>query len=222
MHDAVDDRSTRGRGPYRSGEETRQRLIDAALRLFGTHGYDATSTRAIAGQAGVTLPAIAYHFGGKQGLHLACAEHVIALYRGRMLDALVAIQAAMPDAPDPARAALRQVIAMLAAMLLDLGDDDGWMTFMLREMNALGPAHDRLQRELWAPGLGLVAELISRCRGRAIADADDRLEAVLLLSSFSAFTTARAVALDFGGWRAIDPALVSRITERLQARIDAI
>jgi TetR/AcrR family transcriptional regulator, regulator of cefoperazone and chloramphenicol sensitivity len=61
---------------YPRGEETRQRIVEAAIEVFGVLGYDGASTRLIARQAGVTLPAFQYYFAGKQGLYLACAEYI--------------------------------------------------------------------------------------------------------------------------------------------------
>jgi AcrR family transcriptional regulator len=210
------------RGPYRNSAETRQKLIDAALALFGAHGFDTTSTRDIAARTGVALPAITYHFGSKEGLYRACAEHVVERYRARMQSGVEAIQANMPRDRGTARAALRQVVAMLATILLDTADDDGWMTFMMREMNGAGLAHDLLYRDLWEPGLALVAALMAAIQGRREPTAEDRLEALLLLSSFSAFGPARRVALDFGGWPTIDRLLVDAIVARLQARVDTL
>jgi AcrR family transcriptional regulator len=222
----VDDKSAiklrTARGPYRNSAETRQKLIHTALTLFGAYGFDTTSTRDIAARTGVALPAITYHFGSKEGLYRACAEHVVERYRTSMQAGVAAIQADMPRTRDSARAALRQVIAMLATILLDTADDDGWMTFMLREMNGAGLAHDLLYRNLWEPGLTLVAGLVTAVQGRSEPTAEDRLEALLLLSSFSAFGPARRVALDFGRWPTIDRALVDAIVGRLQARVDSL
>ncbi len=48
--------------------DTRQRILDAAERLFGEQGYGATSLRHIIAEAGVNLAAIHYHFGTKEDL----------------------------------------------------------------------------------------------------------------------------------------------------------
>jgi AcrR family transcriptional regulator len=48
--------------------ETREKLLDAAERLFSEQGFDATSLRHIIAEAGVNLAAIHYHFGSKQEL----------------------------------------------------------------------------------------------------------------------------------------------------------
>jgi AcrR family transcriptional regulator len=43
----------------------RQAIIDSATRLFGSIGFDSTTTIGIANEAGVTEPLIYYHFEGK-------------------------------------------------------------------------------------------------------------------------------------------------------------
>ncbi len=65
------------------GAATRAALIRVGLDLFGARGFEAASTRAIAAAAGANVAAIAYHFGGKEGLRLACADHVAATIRRR-------------------------------------------------------------------------------------------------------------------------------------------
>jgi AcrR family transcriptional regulator len=53
------------------GEQSRERLLQAAMRLFGAQGFNATSTREIALAAGANVAAIAYYFGDKAGLYRA-------------------------------------------------------------------------------------------------------------------------------------------------------
>src|SRR4249919_3469422 len=47
---------------------TRQRILDAALELFGAHGYGATSIAAVAREAGVVPETIYATFGSKRGM----------------------------------------------------------------------------------------------------------------------------------------------------------
>ena len=49
-------------------KQTKQRIIDAAISLFYTKGYDGTSVRDIAKRADVNVANISYYFAGKQGL----------------------------------------------------------------------------------------------------------------------------------------------------------
>jgi AcrR family transcriptional regulator len=48
--------------------ETKQKVLDAAERLFGESGYSATSLRHIISEARVNLAAVHYHFGSKEDL----------------------------------------------------------------------------------------------------------------------------------------------------------
>jgi TetR/AcrR family transcriptional regulator, regulator of cefoperazone and chloramphenicol sensitivity len=59
----------RVRAPRSDGEQSRERLLQAALRLFSEHGYTKTSTRAIAEAAQTNVAAIRYYFGDKAGLY---------------------------------------------------------------------------------------------------------------------------------------------------------
>ena len=52
----------------------RERILDAATRLFAALGYDGTSTRMIAEAAGLNVATVAYHVGGKRDLYLAVME----------------------------------------------------------------------------------------------------------------------------------------------------
>lgn len=49
----------------------RERLLDAATRLFATGGYETATVRDIVGTAGTNLNAVNYYFGGKRGLYQA-------------------------------------------------------------------------------------------------------------------------------------------------------
>lgn len=54
--------------------DTRERLVRAAAELFGSKGFHAVSTDAVAARAGRTSGAVYAHFGSKQGLLLAVLE----------------------------------------------------------------------------------------------------------------------------------------------------
>lgn len=53
------------------GEQSRERLLKNAVKLFADFGYARTSTRQIARAAQVNISAIAYYFGDKAGLYRA-------------------------------------------------------------------------------------------------------------------------------------------------------
>ena len=64
-------------------EKTRAVIAEAAMRLFQEHGYEATTMRAIAREAGVATGNAYYYFGSKEELvreyyARVCDEHEIA------------------------------------------------------------------------------------------------------------------------------------------------
>ncbi|MBT3402052.1 MAG: TetR family transcriptional regulator, partial [Rhodospirillaceae bacterium] len=57
-----------GVAPETRGGATRQRILDAAERLFSEHGINGVSLRTITAEAGANSAAANYHFGTKKGL----------------------------------------------------------------------------------------------------------------------------------------------------------
>jgi AcrR family transcriptional regulator len=55
-------------------EDTRQRIIAAAMQLFGQVGYSQATTRGIAEAAGVNEVTLFRHFGSKKNLLVACID----------------------------------------------------------------------------------------------------------------------------------------------------
>jgi AcrR family transcriptional regulator len=60
-------------GRWRTGQQNRQRIIDAARERFMRDGYERATVRAIAADAGVDVAMVYYFFGSKEGLFAASA-----------------------------------------------------------------------------------------------------------------------------------------------------
>jgi AcrR family transcriptional regulator len=58
------------------GQATRAHIVDVAMQLFATHGYDATSIEAVLAESGVSRGSLYHHFAGKDALFLAVLEAV--------------------------------------------------------------------------------------------------------------------------------------------------
>jgi len=87
----------------RAGEsrntDTRERILDAAERLFLEHGFDGTSSRMITAEADANLAAVNYHFGGKEGLFQAGFETMAAQIGNHIEPFVGAIEAHLSTAP---------------------------------------------------------------------------------------------------------------------------
>jgi len=96
------------------------------------------------------------------------------------------------------------------------------MSFVLREIAEQGPAFGLLFEQLWAPGVDLIADLIARITGAPARSTQPRLQALLLVSSLSAFSLARPIALKYLGWPHLGRAGVAEIKSALEQQIDDI
>ena len=208
----------------RKGEETRRRILDVALQAFGEEGFAAVSTRRIAEAAAVNLPALRYYFGGKQGLYLACAHEIVGEYQARLQTLQADLAEALQDdmSPDVARASLKAVLRALVDIQIGSQRSEIWLAFVQREISEQGPAFGLLFDSLWAPGVNLAADLISRISGAAGRSEAARLRAVLLVSSFAAFGVARPITLKYLDWVSLDAVGLKRIKQALDEEVDRI
>lgn len=79
--------------PLASQTHTRSapaRLLEAAVQMFARRGFEGTSLRELAKDAGIPFQLIAYHFGSKEELWIAAVDHSLAQRK-------VAIAAAAED-----------------------------------------------------------------------------------------------------------------------------
>lgn len=67
-------------------DRSRTRLLQAAVHVFDRKGYISASVREIAEAAGVTKPAVYYHFGSKEGLLVAVLNEAVSQF-GAVIDA---------------------------------------------------------------------------------------------------------------------------------------
>lgn len=58
-----------------AGDETRQKLLEAAGEVFAAKGFQAATVREICSRAGANLAAVNYHFGDKEQLYIAAVRH---------------------------------------------------------------------------------------------------------------------------------------------------
>lgn len=62
----------------------RERLLETAVRLFSRNGFDGTSVRAVADEAGVAWSLVRFYFKSKEGLREATENYVMSSYLARV------------------------------------------------------------------------------------------------------------------------------------------
>jgi len=102
---------------------TRDRLLQAATRLFAESGYRGASVRDICNQAGANPGAVSYHFGGKR-----------QLYRSVLRQAATALAELGPTTDPDDGATPPGVETSLARILRRLQKDDTATRLLLRDL----------------------------------------------------------------------------------------
>lgn len=97
-------------GEEHSPDETRQRIIEAAEKLFALRGVEGVSIRDITKAAGVNLAAINYHFGTKYGLAAEVFKHCLDPLNARRLELLDEVEKKAGAKPPALEAVLEAMI----------------------------------------------------------------------------------------------------------------
>jgi AcrR family transcriptional regulator len=138
----------RGRGRRKGESGTREAILAAARRLFAERGYDRTSLRAIAGEAGVDPALVTHFFGSKQRLFVEVVE--FPFDPGEVLPAIL-----VGD-----REAVGMRLAELIVSVLENAEARARVLGIVRaaasEPEAARMVRELLTREVWAPGAALL------------------------------------------------------------------
>jgi AcrR family transcriptional regulator len=116
--------------------DTRQRLIDAGLEIFGTYNLEGATTRQLAEHAGVNQAAIPYYFGGKEGLYFAVIEHLFSAnfaVIGPVVTALQGELASKKPSRDEALALLKKLLNTMLERILARKASSTWARIIMRE-----------------------------------------------------------------------------------------
>ena len=186
-----------------SGEQTRTALINSGLRLFGEKGFEATSTRDIAADSEANIASIAYHFSGKEGLRLACAEAIVAKFRGIAPPSLLAAD----PGDDDKKAALVIETAIIAMIRFFTVQPEARhiAAFVVREMINPGAVIDLIYAEMMYP---LHCAL---CRAWGVATHRDpdspatRLAVFTIIGQVIYFRLGMPMVTRRMGWKAVGP-----------------
>jgi len=128
-------------------EETRDRIVAAAVECFAERGFRAASTREIATRAGTNQGLITYHFRSKDDLWKAAADRIFGLLRSAIAELAPTLEALDPR--ERAREGIRQFVRFAAVhpelfrFLLEEGKNDDERLQWLIDHH-LRPLHDLL------------------------------------------------------------------------------
>ena len=144
--------------------ETRQRLVEAAARLFAERGFSKVTVREICRTARANVAAINYHFGGKKGLYDEIVQSAIRTMHGTT----EAIQEAGEGRP--AEEQLRIFVSIFLTRVVQARD--GWIhRLMAQEFNDPTPALDLVVKHVVKPRMAYLGGVIAKLLGCRANDA---------------------------------------------------
>jgi len=205
-----------------SAEQTRLALIRATLTLFGRHGYDATTTREIAAAARANIGSIAYHFGGKDGLHAACAQHIVEAIRGVAGDALEVPEVAPDISPEQAGMILEGALSRMVSFIVARPEGGEIVQFILRELNRPTSALNTIYFGVFEPVHKRLCVIWSAATGEAPDSQRTMLTVFTLLGQVVYFRIGREAVSRRMGWKAIGPTEADAIMDVARANLRAI
>lgn len=210
-------------------EIARQKMLSAALDVFGRYGFDGASTRQLADAAGVNLQAIPYYFGSKEGLYIATAEYLmmqidthVGDMRARIGTHLLALDAAgEPLGEAQARLFLTEILQTMVRLFVGK-ESESWARFLIREQMEPTEAFTRVYQGLMRPMIEMGRRLIGVILREDPASEHVRLRAFNLLGSVIIFRFAHAAVLAQMEWDAFGPEQVEILRGLAAELVDAI
>jgi AcrR family transcriptional regulator len=176
--------------------------MEAGIELFAELGYERASTRAIARRAGVSLPALQYYFGGKEGLHRSCAQYITEDVRSRLRPATERVRLAL-GRDELTRGELLELLRALVEPLLEgLATErpESWALFFARAQGEQGVAFDAICQQIGGGLLTPVTEIVGRLLARPPASPDVAIRAAIIVGQLTLVRRARPIMLRALGW----------------------
>lgn len=72
-------------GPRGKADSTRERILDAAEKLFAENTYDGTTLREIAGMVGIREPSLYAHFDNKESIYEAVIDRALVPFSDALM-----------------------------------------------------------------------------------------------------------------------------------------
>ena len=182
------------------GAQARLALVNAAVEVFGESGLEAATTREIAQRARQNIAAIAYYFGGKEGLYRAVAEHIVQVILARigpLMDEAEGFLEETKPAPTQCLAYLKKLLELSIATNQSMVPLTG---IIVREQTHPTRAFSILYQGCLERLQRLGASLIRAYLGNGAAEHECIVRFHAMLGEALAFRFARETILRRAGW----------------------
>ncbi len=184
---------------------TRERMLEAAIDVFGKHGFESATTRMIAKEARVNIAAIPYYFGGKKGLYHAVVQHVVEHIQNKAGD-LIEQVAETSFTGDNGRHKARELMKTVLERFIEFvaGTEQGqrFSRLILREQTYPSDAYSIIFKGFLEPFINSLSSLIIAASGEP-SPRRAKLRALSVMGQVLIFRVARETivrSLDLEGY----------------------
>lgn len=206
-----------------ASEATRQALVLAALNLFGAQGFDGTSTRELATTARANIGSISYHFGGKEGLRFAVADHIVATIQTLAQQTIGLSEGAAPPVLNQYEARQRLHLALfhMVDFVVSQPAAGEIVRFILRELAEPGPTIDRIYLGVFEPMHKRLCQLWQQATGEDAESEATRIQVFSCIGQVLYFRIGREPVMRRMDWPEIGPAQAKAIAATLANNLNA-
>ena len=183
------------------GSNSRQRLLEAAVDVFGKYGFEASTTRMIASKAGANIAAIPYYFNGKEGLYRAVVTHIVEKIEANAGATFRETSDLASDKNLSRKRALRALETLLEPIInFMVGSQEAprIARIILREQIDPSSAYDIIFSRVMKPFISNIAAFLTTA-SKNISPREARLRAMAIMGQIMVFRVARETAVRLVG-----------------------
>ena len=177
----------------KSKASARQRLLEIAVDVFGKHGFEAATTRMIAGEADVNIAAIPYYFNGKEGLYHAVVNYIVEKIEANTGTTFLEMSALASDknlTRKKALSALEVLLEPIINFMVGSPEAPRISRIILREQIDPSSAYDIIFSRIMTPFIDNIAEFLTAA-SKNISTREARLRAMAIMGQILVFRVAR-------------------------------
>lgn len=156
-----------GLGKKEQSEQTRARILDAAITLFAKRGFASTSTHELARAIGMTPGALYWHFADKEALLVAALDEL----RRRMF--VVLARAEERAGAQSAADAIGVLVARVARVVVEAQENLLLVGVIGAEATETNPRIEQALRESYAGIASVLRGLLRRAAAEGVDVGDD-------------------------------------------------
>jgi AcrR family transcriptional regulator len=211
--------------PYSKGEESRQRLLVAAVAVFARCGFEGGSTREIAQVAGTNIVSIHYYFGNKTNLYYEAVRYSVRELTNQFSEACKRVETWL-DKPTLTRRQLRDALLMLIddtlSIMVGLGDILGPAGRLCWRQDEGPNCAREVAQEKLAPVSRCIREFLSRLADVAPDSEQVQFQSLALIALMTFVWRDRPAILRSLGWEQLDQQRSRQICDALRPLLCAM